>query len=37
MINEFVNLIIYNLIFSRKDFRKLKEMNAVIYHDKINR
>lgn len=37
MTNEFVNLIIYNLIFSRKDFRKLKEMNAVIYHDKVNR
>ena len=25
MIDEFVNLIIYNLISYRKDFRKLKE------------
>ena len=37
MIDEFVNLIIYNIIFSRMDFGKLTEMNAVIYHGKINR
>lgn len=37
MTDEFLNVIIYNLIFSKKDFRKLAEMNTVICHDKINR